>query len=541
MTATVAAPAHPVVLVIMDGVGIGQGDAFDCVTLAHTPELDKLTAEGSYRTLRAHGTAVGLPSDNDMGNSEVGHNIMGAGRISPQGASQVADALATGRIWDTATWADITEACTNGGTLHLIGLLSDGGVHSHIDHVIALAYAASQAGARRIRIHALLDGRDVPQGSAETYISDLNTALADLTDIDIAYASGGGRMVTTMDRYDADWAVVEAGWKAHVLGTAHPVASIAEGVAWGRSTQGEKDQYLPAFTIVDAHGEPAGAIHDGDAVVLFNFRGDRAIELAQAFEAGPEFTRFERERVPRVTFAGMTQYDGDTNTPRRYLVEPAVVGGVMSELLADAGLRQWAGAETQKYGHVTYFWNGNRSGKFDENLEEYLEVPSDLVPFDERPWMKSAEVADAVIDAVNSERYDFIRVNFAAGDMVGHTGDLAATRMAVEAVDLAIGRIRKATDAKGAVLVITADHGNADDMVERSSDGTPETTQTGDPRLRTAHSLSPVPLIIHATTGPTPRLRDDLPDAGLANLAATLLELLGQHVPDEYEPSLLAP
>jgi 2,3-bisphosphoglycerate-independent phosphoglycerate mutase len=530
---------RPLVLVVMDGIGVGHGDAFDAVALANTPNLDRLAAE-SGRTLRAHGTAVGLPSDADMGNSEVGHNILGAGRIFDQGAKRVDNAIESGSIWTSGAWGRIVDTCATGGTLHLIGLLSDGNVHSNISHLFEIFRQAAHDHISTIRVHALFDGRDVADPSAERYIALTAAEMAKYPDVDIRFASGGGRMVTTMDRYGADWRIVEAGWRAHVLGTAHPVPDLVSGIVWGRSTGVRSDQLLPAFTVVDETLRPVGRIVDGDAVVMFNFRGDRAIELSQAFEAGADFAEFERVRVPAVTFAGMALYDGDTNTPASYLVGPESVDSTVSEIIASAGVTQWAGAETQKFGHITYFWNGNRSSKFDEQLETYVEIPSDLVPFNERPWMKSAETADAAIEAVRSGAFGFVRMNLAGGDMVGHTADLAATRIAVESVDLAIGRIAEAVAAASGCLLVTADHGNADDKVERNSDGEPLMSDDGLPRLRTAHSLNPVVFTVHDFAGAPVRLRGDLPDAGLANVAATILDLLDLPVPADYEPSLLA-
>ena len=530
---------RPLVLIVMDGVGVGRGDSFDEVALANTPNLDQLASE-SCRTLAAHGVAVGLPSDADMGNSEVGHNILGAGRIFDQGAKRVDKAMASGSTWTSDAWQKITEACAgNGGTLHLIGLLSDGNVHSNISHLFEIIRQAAEDHVSTIRVHALFDGRDVADPSAERYIALTEDEFAKYPDVDIRFASGGGRMVTTMDRYGADWRIVEAGWRAHVLGTAHPVPDLVSGVEWGRSTGVHSDQLLPAFTVVDESQQPIGEIVDGDAVVMFNFRGDRAIELSQAFEAGPEFDEFDRVRVPDVFFAGMALYDGDTNTPSSYLVGPESVDSTVSEIIAAAGISQWAGAETQKFGHITYFWNGNRSSKFNADLETYVEIPSDQVPFDQRPWMKSAETADAAIDAIRSGEFGFIRMNLAAGDMVGHTADLAATRIAVESVDLAIGRIAKAVTAASGCLVVTADHGNADDKVERNSDGEPLLNPDGSPQLRTAHSLNPVMFAVRDSDGKSIHLRDDLPNAGLANVAATILQLLDLPVPADYEPSLL--
>jgi len=529
---------RPVVLVVMDGVGVGLSDEFDAVHLAYTPNLDLLRSDGRYRTLRAHGRAVGLPSDADMGNSEVGHNILGAGRIFDQGAKRVEKAIANGDIWASKAWRAIVDNCLEqSSTLHLVGLLSDGNVHSNIDHVLALIEQATQAGIERVRVHALFDGRDVPDHSAEEYLARLRSKVASIGTADFEVASGGGRMVTTMDRYGANWGVVEAGWRAHVLGTAHHVRSAEDGVAWGRGERRLSDQLLPPFTVVDSGDEPIGRIVDGDSVVMFNFRGDRAMEFSQAMESR-DFEPFDRVEVPNVTFAGMALYDGDTATPSQFLVEPEAVESTISEVIAHAHLRQWAAAETQKYGHITYFWNGNRSSKFDPERETYVEIPSDQVPFDERPWMKSAETADELIAALHTEAFEFLRVNFAGGDMVGHTASMAATRLAVESVDLAIGRIARAVQSVGGCLIITADHGNADDKVERDAQGDPLYDAAGRPIGRTAHSLNPVPFIVRDFAGTLPELRSDLPAAGLANVAATILQLLQLPIPPDYEPSV---
>lgn len=530
-------------LLILDGVGVGRGDEFDAVVAARTPTLDRLEATGCARELRAHGTAVGLPSDDDMGNSEVGHNILGAGRIFPQGAKRVDRATASGAVWDSAAWKALVTAAANGGTLHLIGLLSDGNVHSNLTHLDALVERAIASGAEHLRFHVLFDGRDVPDRTADRYVQHLEDQLAELRaeGLDARVASGGGRMVTTMDRYGADWSIVERGWQAHVLGTAPPVTSALEAIQKARAaTPGISDQLIGYFTVVGDDGVPVGPIEDGDAVVVFNFRGDRVIELCQAFEDA-DFERFDRRRVPDVTFVGMTLYDGDLHIPKSFLVEPEAVADTVSELLAAADVSQFACAETQKFGHVTYFWNGNRSQMFDPATETYVEVPSDDGPFDQRPWMKSAETADRLIGAIDRGDYDFIRANFAGGDMVGHTGDFRSTVISVEAIDLAISRIEAAVRRCRGCLVVTADHGNADDKVERAKDGTPLFDADGTPVWRTAHSLNPVRFVVADFSGRDIQLRADLPAAGLANVAATLLNLLGFDAPTFYEPSLLAP
>ncbi|MBP6901748.1 MAG: 2,3-bisphosphoglycerate-independent phosphoglycerate mutase [Burkholderiaceae bacterium] len=537
-------PAHPltrVVLLVLDGVGTGPGDAFDAVHLARTPNLDRLQREGLVTQIRAHGTAVGLPSDSDIGNSEVGHNILGAGRVFPQGASSVETAIANGSIWQ-GCWRDIVAGLkASGGTLHLLGLLSDGNVHAHERHLYALLERAADEGLKRARVHVLLDGRDVMDKTAHVHIERLEQQLATLRarGLDGTIASGGGRMAITMDRYGADWPMVARGWQTHVLGQGPQFGSAMDALAAARAADPEiSDQYVPPF-VVAADGQPVGTVQDGDAVLLFNFRGDRAIEIARAFGEGASFTEFDRQRVPQVAFAGMMLYDGDAGIPAQYLVAPATVSDTLSECLADSGIRQFACAETQKFGHITYFWNGNRSGKFDEASETYLEIPSDGVPFDQRPWMKSAETADAVLAAIADPSYAFVRANFAGGDMVGHTGKLEAAILAVEAVDLGLGRILRAAEEQGLCLIVTADHGNAEDMVERDGKGQPLVDANGQPMGRTSHTRSLVPFIVRDFSGRKLVANADVAKPGLANVAATVVELLGLAPAAQFEPPLV--
>ncbi len=539
--ATLSASQGPVVLLILDGVGIGRGDEFDAVARAKTPTLDALGEGGLARQLRAHGTAVGLPSDADMGNSEVGHNILGAGRIFDQGAKLVDLAIEHGTIWNGAWQTIIDHLRATDGTLHLIGLVSDGNVHSHERHLFALIKRAAHEALPRLYVHALQDGRDVPETSALVYIDRLEEVLASVrhTGNDYGIASGGGRMTTTMDRYEADWAMVERGWNAQVHGLGRTFLSARSAIeTYRQETPGIADQFLPEFVVCGPDGRPLGPVQDGDAVIFFNFRGDRGLEISQAFEAGPTFDKFDRGRVPQVLYAGMMLYDGDLKIPRCSLVPSPEIERPLSEYLAHNGVRQLACSETQKFGHVTYFWNGNRSGKFDDQSEEYIEIPSDQVPFDEAPWMKSAETAQTVIQALRNAA-PFIRANFAAGDMVGHTGKIDASITAIEAVDRALGRILPEVLAKKGCLVVTADHGNAEDMVQRDSSQRPLLGADGKPQPRTSHSLNPVPFFLIEGDGRTLSLRDDLPEAGLANVAATVLELLGYQPPEDYEPSLL--
>ena len=528
------ASSGPVLLVVMDGVGIGRLDEGDAVHLARTPTLDRL-ARGPMVRLAAHGTAVGMPSDADMGNSEVGHNALGAGRVFAQGAKLVDAAVDTGSLWGGRAWQEVVGPASCGeGALHFIGLLSDGNVHSHIDQLEALLDRAVTEGCSRVYVHTLLDGRDVPETSALLYIDRLEAKLAELREVgdDLRIASGGGRMLVTMDRYEADWSIVERGWKAHVLGQGRSFASAREAIeTYREETPGLADQFMSEFVVVQG-GRPVGTIEDGDGVIFFNFRGDRAIEISRAFTED-DFDGFDRIRRPDVRLAGLMQYDGDTNLPPRFLVEPPAIERTISEYLAAAGVTQLATAETQKYGHVTYFWNGNRSGAFEPELEEYIEVRSDAVPFEQRPWMKVAEVTDAMLDALLREvPPDFLRLNFANGDMVGHTGHLDATVVAVEAVDLQLARLLKAIERVGGVALVTADHGNADQMFQLDK----KTGGYKDEPL-TSHTLNPVPLYLFDPVGG--RGLRQLDGAGLANVAATILELLGFAAPQDYEASLI--
>lgn len=522
--------AKPILLVVMDGVGFSKTGLGDAVTLANTPMLDQLMATCPMTRLKAHGGAVGLPTDDDMGNSEVGHNAIGCGQIYSQGAKLVNESIESGKMYDSATWKEIVENVKKNGTaLHFIGLLSDGNVHSNISHLFHMLKRAKADGVKKARCHILLDGRDVPATSAPIYIEQLENRLKELNDADFdgRIASGGGRMKVTMDRYKANWGMVELGWKTHVKGEGRQFSSALEAVeTYRKEIPGVIDQDLPAF-VIGENGEPVGKIGDHDSVILFNFRGDRAIELSMAFDCD-DFDGFERGAKPNVVYAGMLQYDGDLKLPEKYLVNPPEITNTLSEVLVKAGLRQYAVSETQKYGHVTYFWNGNRSGKFSEELETYKEIPSDNVSFDERPWMKSADITDDLIEVIRSGKYDFIRCNFPNGDMVGHTGSLPATITAMESVDLALARLVKVCDECGVTMLVTADHGNADEMLEMN--------KKGETAVRTAHSLNPVPFIIY-DKDVSYTIKDG--SYGLANIAPTVVKMLGLTAPDCWEAPMI--
>lgn len=537
-------PAGPVVLAIMDGVGIGKGDSGDMVAKASKPNLDWLAKNSLVTKLKAHGRAVGMPSDEDMGNSEVGHNAIGAGRVFDQGALLVKNAVHSGAMFEGQTWKELLEPIKEKPTdrsLHLIGLLSDGNVHSHIDILLAMIDRAVIEGVKKLRVHTLLDGRDVPPTSALVYVDRLEQHLARINadfECDYAIASGGGRLYITMDRYEAEWPMIQRGWDVHVNGMGRPFESAKQAIETLRAeTPGVIDQDLKEFVIV-RDGQPIGRVLDGDSVILFNFRGDRAIEISRAFD-DPNLPHIQRDRFPQVQFAGIMQYDADLNIPQRFLVSPPAIDGVLGEYLAATGIRQLAVSETQKYGHVTYFFNGNRSGKFSDSLEDYVEIKSDLLPFEQRPWMKGAEITDVALDSIVHRKHDFIRINYPNGDMVGHTGNLLAVEISVETVDLCLGRLIAAIKKANGILIVTADHGNADEMYEVDNQGEVKRDKEGNPKVKTSHSLNPVPCYIYDPAGTAGLVLNQSESLGISSLAATVAVCLGLQPPTDYDESIV--
>jgi 2,3-bisphosphoglycerate-independent phosphoglycerate mutase len=545
----------PLVLVIMDGVGYGRYAEGDAVADSKMWAFRAMESASPHSRLKAHGTAVGLPSDEDMGNSEVGHNAIGCGRVYSQGAKLVSNSIATGAMFEGAVWKKLVgnlkkaqgDGSAAGGTFHFIGLFSDGNVHSHIDHLKAMIARCDTEGVERVRAHILLDGRDVGEQSALEYVEPFEAFLAsrNAKGRDYRIASGGGRQYITMDRYNADWEQVKRGWDCHVLGKGRQFASAKAAIEAYRAEQPNViDQDIREFVIVDGvpgspEAKPVGTIEDGDSVVYFNFRGDRALEITAAFEQ-EGFDKFDRVRRPDVEYAGMMQYDGDAQVPRQYIVEPPSIDRTMGEYLVASKVKLLAISETQKYGHVTYFFNGNRQGKFSEAYEDYVEVPSDRVPFEQRPWMKCAEITDKVLEAVGSGKYAFIRLNYPNGDMVGHTGVYQAVVAGMEGMDLQLGRLRAAVQEAGGIMILTADHGNSDDMYEHDKKtGAVTRKADGTPRAKTSHSLNPVPCVVFDPEYGgeyESSLREGL---GISSLAATCVELLGFRAPADYDKSLL--
>lgn len=522
----------PVVLVVMDGVALTTKDNGNAVMHAYKPNLDKLFNTCPNTTLRAHGKAVGLPCDEDMGNSEVGHNAIGSGQIYSQGSKLVNESIESKEMFESATWKKlVTNVKENNTNFHFIGLLSDGKVHANIAHLIEMLKQLKQEGVKKVLVHAILDGRDVEATSAHKYVAQIEEVFANLNDenFNAKIASGGGRMEITMDRYDADWDMVKRGWEIHVEGKGRQFETALDAINTYREELNCIDQFMPGFVIAK-NGNPVGRIEDNDSVVFFNFRGDRAIELSKAFEE-ENFTKFEKEHNPNVIFAGMLEYDGDNKIPKNYLVNPPKISNTLTNYLVSKNINEYAISETQKFGHVTYFWNGNKSEKISEELETWVEIKSDTLPLEERPWMKSSEITDKLIQAINSNKYQFLRVNYPNGDMVGHTGSFQAAKVSVEAVDIAIGRLIDACKKNNYTLIVTADHGNADEMYEEQKN----TEDT--PKPKTSHTLNRVPFIIF--NGPENlELKED-DKFGLSNIAATVVDLLGFEVPDYWNCSLI--
>ncbi|MFX1327779.1 MAG: 2,3-bisphosphoglycerate-independent phosphoglycerate mutase [Promethearchaeota archaeon] len=528
----------PLVLIIMDGIGIGRKDESNAFYLADTPYLDKLLRECPkkelYAELKAHGTAVGLPTDNEMGNSEVGHNAIGAGNVVKQRALLAKEAIESKELFKNDKWLKLINTINKKNkSLHFIGLLSDGYVHSHISHLIGLLNGAANSNVKKARIHTLFDGRDVPPQSALLYVNQLDQELDKINSkgaFDYRIASGGGRMRVTMDRYNSDWDVVKRGWEAHVAGIPEKFPSYkgyflsaTEAINQARAIEPDIiDQFLPSFVVVNDKKDPIGKMEEGDGVIYFNFRGDRAIQISKAFDE-ENFNEFKRDYYPHVQYYGLLQYDDKLNIPKNYFIEPPKINNTISDYLSLEEISQFAIAETHKYGHVTYFWRGNRDIKIKgEDCVEIKSDPSETIK--DQPKMKAYEVRDELIKAIISGKYKFLRVNFANGDMVGHTGVKSAAMIAAETVDECVNEIVNTVTALNGIAVVTADHGNLDEMEE----------------FKTAHTLNPVMFtIIDSDYNNEYKINDKVKNPALGNIAATILNLLGYYKPDGYLDSLI--
>ncbi len=517
----------PVVLAVLDGVGLSSDSAGNAVSRARTPFLGSAARNYFHVGLDASGAAVGLAAG-QMGNSEVGHNALGSGQIISHGARYIDEAFASGEVYNSEAWHGAISRAKSGATLHFSGIFSDGGVHSNVKHLGAMIEQAYKEGVRKIRVHAIFDGRDVAPQSEPKYIRNFEEYVARFNDADIKIASGAGRMVAVSDRYENDWGMVEKGFKMMRDGLAGLYSrSAAEAVLELRRENSEiQDQNLPPFVVVDENGAPVGKIKNGDALIYFDFRADRAIEIAQAFTYW-DFPYFNRGNYTPddVYFVGLTEYNSDTHVPEHRLVEPLKIKDTLNKVLAGEGISQFACSETVKFGHITYYFNGNSYEKAPR--EEFCEIKSYAGAFEDRPWMKSAEITDKIIAELPN--YKFLRLNFPGGDMVGHTADLEATMDAIEAIDLSLRRIAKEVDRLGGALVIVSDHGNAEEILTKGG------------AKKTSHTTNPVPFIIYDNT----KNRDQYVFSGvlrpgLANVAATVATLLGvSSMPSSWERTLI--
>ena len=514
----------PVVLVVLDGVGIRENSSFNAVKKAHLESYNHFIEDYPCLAINASGKWVGIP-DGDMGNSEVGHNALGAGEIVLQRSAAVEQAIMQGKAFAEPVWQDtMNRVNANNSTLHFMGIFSDGNVHSNIAHLEKMLEQAHRDGVKCVRIHALIDGRDVPPQSEPKYIQRIEKFIAGLGNPDYRIASGGGRMVITCDRYENDWGMVERGWRTHVLGEGRQFANATEAIQTYRKEQPDlQDQYMPAFVIAE-NGQPIGTINDGDAVIYIDFRADRAIEMAQAFTYN-DFPHFDRVRRPDVRFVGMTEYNEDLHVPQYTLVGTPQFQHPLTRHLANHGIRQYAVSETVKFGHITYYFNGNSYDAPAGEVEE--EVPSYKEPFNTRPWMKSAEITDKLVAAIESRNYDFLRINFPGGDMVGHFGELEPTIIAMESIDVCLKRIVDAVNKLGGVTIITADHGNAEELID----------EQGNPK--TSHTTNKVPFALIDDTENRKSYAFKAGEFGLANAAATIADLLGVEPDAAWLPSMI--
>lgn len=495
----------PILLLILDGFGYSEDPANNAIMLAHKPHWDALWANHPHLLIEASEHHVGLPGG-QMGNSEVGHLNIGAGRVVYQDLERIHLAVETGEFFSNPALSEAVQAArAHHGALHILGLLSDGGVHSHEQHLHAMVQMAARAGVRQIYVHAFLDGRDTPPQSAQAYLTRMETQCATAGCARIASVTG---RYYAMDR-DARWARTEAAWHLIVEGESEFSATSAVDALDLAYARGETDEFVQATRV----GAPV-RVEDGDAIVFMNFRSDRARALTRAF-LEPEFHEFARPRVPRVSaFASLTAYGLDA-LPAKVAFLPQTIRNGLGEYLAGLGLKQLRIAETEKYPHVTFFFNGGENNTYPG--EDRILVPSPRVAtYDLKPEMSAPEVTDKLEAAILAKKYDIIICNYANADMVGHTGNLDAARHAIEALDIALGRVVAAMRATGGEVLITADHGNAECMQDAVNQ-----------QPHTQHTTNQVPFLYvgrPATVDAT---------GALSDIAPTLLHLMGLPQPPE--------
>jgi 2,3-bisphosphoglycerate-independent phosphoglycerate mutase len=515
--------SRPVVLVILDGWGIGRDEPGNAILAARTPTMDRLLATYPNATLRCSGEDVGLPPG-QMGNSEVGHLNLGAGFVVYQWISRIDRAIADGTFFDNPRLVAAVERCVRQGTtLHLLGLIGDGGVHAHSRHLIALIELVKRRGLVRVAVHAFTDGRDTSPTSGLGFIGEIEHVLASLNVGRIATVSG---RYYAMDR-DRRWERTRVAYGAIVDGIG-PVAASSQTAVEASYAAGITDEFVVPTVIAHA-GQPPTQIEPGDEIVFFNFRADRARQLTEALSI-PGFEAFTRSRVvaPDCNVTTMTRYEA--GLPVSIAFEPHDVVFPVARVISEAGMRQFHCAETEKYAHVTFFFNGGREEPFPGETRQLIPSPK-VATYDLQPEMSAAGVTDTVVDAIASRAYDFVIVNFANCDMVGHTGVFSAAVAAVETADACLDQVLAAVAAAGGVAIVTADHGNAEEMIDR---------ETGGPM--TAHTTNPVPVVLVAPEDHPLRYTAVQTDGVLSAVASTVLQLLGLGVPtDMTTPSLIDP
>jgi 2,3-bisphosphoglycerate-independent phosphoglycerate mutase len=505
----------PVLLAILDGWGYGQPSATNAVYVADTPNMDKWMAQYPFTTLVAHNGAVGLP-EGQMGNSEVGHLNIGAGRTVYQDFTRINLAIERGEFFENQVLKKTIQKVKNReATLHLLGLLSDGGVHSHINHLKALLQLAAAQKLERVAIHAFLDGRDTPPKSGAGYMKELQKVIA---------ACGCGQVATVAGRYwamdrDNRWKRVERAWQAMVDGRGITAIDPLNAVETAYAN-GQTDEFVEPVVITDQQGKPVFSVKDGDAIIFFNFRADRARQLTRAFTE-KSFDGFVPRYRPKLSdYVTFTQYDKDLELP--VVFPPVRLTGILGEEVSRAGYRQLRIAETEKYAHVTYFFNGGREAPFTGEQRVLIPSPQEVATYDLKPEMSAYAVTDELLSRLDMDApYDLVVLNFANGDMVGHSGRLDAAVKACEAVDSCLGRLIEAVLGKGGIALITADHGNAELMT--------------DPYTKapyTAHTLNPVPFLLISPAHVGCRLRSG---GALKDIAPTVLSLMRLPIPEEME------
>ena len=498
----------PVLLIILDGFGYREDAADNAISAAHKPNMDRLWASNPHTYIHASEAAVGLPSG-QMGNSEVGHLNIGAGRVVYQEYTRIDRAIASGHFFENYVLVDaIEKAKANNSTLHIFGLLSDGGVHSHEGHIHAMIEMAVERGVENVSVHAFLDGRDTPPKCADIYLKRLQDKLDQL---------GKGRIATISGRYygmdrDKRWPRVQVAYDLITLGEAEFRAATAlEGLTMAYE-RGETDEFIKP-TVIAAEGEDVPRMHDGDAVIFMNFRSDRARQMTRAF-LEESFDGFERKYVPKLSvYCTLTNYSADFDVPVAF--PPERIRNGFGEYISNLGLRQLRIAETEKYPHVTYFFNGGEETVYPGEDRILVKSPP-VAHYNEKPEMSAFEVTDKLVEAIRSRKYDAIICNYANADMVGHTGDFDAARRAIEAIDVCLGRVVPVMKAIGGEILITADHGNAEQMRD------PHTGQA-----HTAHTINEVPFLY---VGRPARLAEA---GALEDIAPTLLKMMGLSQPRE--------